>query len=90
MWLDNLMCNVPEVMMCYHLGGIVQQYELIKTADIPSVAGFQPEIVQVRQLRPFFGGVFFGCFFGPSRAGFPALQHPAHAVWRALRRTHAR
>lgn len=23
-WLDNLMCNVPEVAMCYHLNGIVQ------------------------------------------------------------------
>ncbi len=23
-WLDQLMCNVPEVMMCYHLSGIVQ------------------------------------------------------------------
>ncbi|CAH3197130.1 unnamed protein product, partial [Porites evermanni] len=23
-WLDNLMCNVPEVAMCYHLDGIVQ------------------------------------------------------------------
>lgn len=23
-WLDNLMSNVPEVAMCYHLNGIVQ------------------------------------------------------------------
>ena len=23
-WLDNLMCNVPEMAMCYHLNGIVQ------------------------------------------------------------------
>jgi len=23
-WLDNLMCNVPQVAMCYHLNGIVQ------------------------------------------------------------------
>lgn len=30
-WLDGLMCNVPEVLMCYHLNGIVQKYELIKT-----------------------------------------------------------
>lgn len=22
--LDNLMCNVPEVAMCYHLNGVVQ------------------------------------------------------------------
>jgi hypothetical protein len=24
-WLDNLMCQVPEVLMCYHLDGIVQK-----------------------------------------------------------------
>ena len=23
-WLDNLMCNVPELVMCYHIEGIVQ------------------------------------------------------------------
>ena len=23
-WLDNLMCNVPQVAMCYHLNGIVK------------------------------------------------------------------
>ncbi|GAB1869397.1 Erythroid differentiation-related factor 1 [Camponotus japonicus] len=36
-WLDNLMCNVPEVVMCYHLDGIVQKYELIKTEDLPNL-----------------------------------------------------
>ncbi|XP_065882878.1 erythroid differentiation-related factor 1-like isoform X3 [Dysidea avara] len=34
-WLDNLMCNVPQVAMCYHLNGIVQRYEVIDTEDIP-------------------------------------------------------
>ena len=38
-WLDNLMCNVPELAMCYHLNGIVQSYELIKTEDIPNLDG---------------------------------------------------
>ena len=23
-WLDNLMCNVPELAMCFHLDGVVQ------------------------------------------------------------------
>jgi len=47
-WLDNLMCQVPEVVMCYHLDGIVQQYELIKTEDLPSMEGsrFAPKIVK--------------------------------------------
>ncbi|XP_058508159.1 erythroid differentiation-related factor 1 [Solea solea] len=34
-WLDNLMCNVPELVMCFHVDGIVQKYEMIKTEDIP-------------------------------------------------------
>ncbi|RZF37157.1 hypothetical protein LSTR_LSTR014856, partial [Laodelphax striatellus] len=46
-WLDNLMCNVPEVMMCYHLDGIVQRYELIKTEDLPHLSGskFSPKLI---------------------------------------------
>ena len=27
-WLDNLMCNVPELAMCFHLNGIVQVYSV--------------------------------------------------------------
>lgn len=47
-WLDNLMCNVPEVVMCYHLNGIVQKYELIKTEDIPHLkySQFSPKVVK--------------------------------------------
>ncbi|KAK3095461.1 hypothetical protein FSP39_014975 [Pinctada imbricata] len=46
-WLDNLMCDVPEVAMCFHLNGIVQRYELIKTEEIPEMQGsqFNPEVV---------------------------------------------
>lgn len=28
-WLDQLMCTVPEVVMCYHLNGIVQVLFLV-------------------------------------------------------------
>uniref|UniRef100_A0A1B6CP20 Erythroid differentiation-related factor 1 n=1 Tax=Clastoptera arizonana TaxID=38151 RepID=A0A1B6CP20_9HEMI len=47
-WLDNLMCNVPEVVMCYHLDGIVQRYELIKTEDLPHMCDskFSPKIIR--------------------------------------------
>ncbi|KAL5017442.1 hypothetical protein ScPMuIL_007031 [Solemya velum] len=46
-WLDNLMCNVPEVAMCYHLNGIVQTYELMKTEEIPDLddSKFDPQEV---------------------------------------------
>ena len=45
MWLDNLMCNVPEVVMCYHLNGIVERYHPMKTDEIPAAAGFDPDVV---------------------------------------------
>jgi len=47
-WLDNLMCNVPEVVMCYHLNGIVQRYEMIKTEDLPNLPNsqFSPKVVK--------------------------------------------
>nr|XP_018900109.1 PREDICTED: erythroid differentiation-related factor 1 [Bemisia tabaci]XP_018900110.1 PREDICTED: erythroid differentiation-related factor 1 [Bemisia tabaci]XP_018900111.1 PREDICTED: erythroid differentiation-related factor 1 [Bemisia tabaci] len=47
-WLDNLMCNVPEVVMCYHLDGIVQKYEIVKTEDLPNMDNcqFSPELIR--------------------------------------------
>ncbi|XP_005109257.2 uncharacterized protein LOC101857061 [Aplysia californica] len=46
-WLDNLMSNVPEVAMCFHVDGFVQKYEVIRTEDIPHLNGssFDPEEV---------------------------------------------
>ena len=46
-WLENLMFSVPEVVMCFHSNGIVQNYERIRTEDIPAAAGFDPELVKV-------------------------------------------
>lgn len=47
-WLDNLMCNVPEVVMCYHLDGLVQKYEIIKTEDLPNLENskFSPKVIR--------------------------------------------
>ncbi|KAJ8026036.1 Erythroid differentiation-related factor 1 [Holothuria leucospilota] len=47
-WLDNLMCNVPELVMCYHLNGIVQKYEMLKTEEIPHLedAKFSTKVVK--------------------------------------------
>ncbi|XP_031630879.1 erythroid differentiation-related factor 1 [Contarinia nasturtii] len=47
-WLDNLMCNVPEILMCYHLNGLVQKYEIIKTEDLPFIdnSQFSPTIIR--------------------------------------------
>lgn len=47
-WLDNLMCNVPEVVMCYHLDGLVQKYEIVKTEDLPYLedSRFAPNVIR--------------------------------------------
>lgn len=46
MWLENILNEVPEVAMCFHNEGIVmQEYELHKTTDLPTLAGFQKEQV---------------------------------------------
>ncbi|XP_037077935.1 erythroid differentiation-related factor 1-like [Pollicipes pollicipes] len=46
-WLDNLMSNVPEVLMCYHVDGVLKKYSLIKTEDLPHLpdSTFKPEVV---------------------------------------------
>ncbi|XP_029465909.1 erythroid differentiation-related factor 1 isoform X2 [Rhinatrema bivittatum] len=47
-WLDNLICNVPELVMCFHVNGIVQKYEMIKTEDIPSLenSNFSTKVIK--------------------------------------------
>lgn len=48
-WLDNLMSNVPEVVMCFHLDGIVKRYELVKTEDLPvhfNDSKFSPKVIR--------------------------------------------
>ena len=47
-WLDNLICNVPEVVMCFHVNGIVQKYEVIKTEEIPKLTSpkFSPHVIK--------------------------------------------
>ncbi|CAL1540361.1 unnamed protein product, partial [Lymnaea stagnalis] len=51
-WLDNLMSNVPEVAMCYHVNGLVQKYEVMRTEDIPNLENskFDPnEVLDIAQ-----------------------------------------
>lgn len=47
-WLDNLICNVPEVAMCYHSNGNVQKYEFLKTENIPFLRNskFSPQVIK--------------------------------------------
>ncbi|XP_008180391.1 erythroid differentiation-related factor 1-like [Acyrthosiphon pisum] len=46
-WLDNLMCNIPETELCYNINGVLQNYELVKTENLPSLNGsaFSPKNV---------------------------------------------
>ena len=42
------MCNVPDLIMCFHLKGIVQKYEQIKTSELPYLEGstFSPNVIK--------------------------------------------
>jgi len=46
-WLDNLVCNVNEL-MCHHLNGIVKYNKTVLTEDIPHLKGsmFSPNNVK--------------------------------------------
>jgi len=34
-WLDNLICNVSELAVCYHVdGGIIKSYEIVKIEQL--------------------------------------------------------
>ncbi|KAM4636444.1 erythroid differentiation-related factor 1 [Discoglossus pictus] len=47
-WLDNLICNVPELVMCFHVNGIVQKYEMMKTEEIPNLenSNFSTKVIK--------------------------------------------
>ncbi|CAF3779258.1 unnamed protein product, partial [Rotaria sp. Silwood1] len=34
-WLDNLISNISELAICYHVDGIVKSYEIVKTEQLP-------------------------------------------------------
>jgi len=48
-WLDNLVCNVNELLMCYHLNGIVKYNKTVLTKNIPHLndSTFSPNDVKV-------------------------------------------
>uniref|UniRef100_A0AAF5PSW9 Erythroid differentiation-related factor 1 n=3 Tax=Wuchereria bancrofti TaxID=6293 RepID=A0AAF5PSW9_WUCBA len=48
LYLDQSMCNAPEALLCWHLGGYVKEYELIRTEDIPHLENskFDPLILR--------------------------------------------
>jgi len=48
-WLDNLVCNVNELLMCNHLNGIIKNNKMVLTEDIPYLKGskFLPNDIKV-------------------------------------------
>lgn len=49
-WLDNLICNVPELVMCFHVNGIVQVSKL--------QCDFSNFLPNVNQCRAYLTKVF--------------------------------
>lgn len=38
LWLDNMLNDVEEVAVCYHTNGIVQDFYIHRTDDLPQVS----------------------------------------------------
>lgn len=56
-WLDNLICNVPELVMCFHVNGIVQvRYSV---SFLISQEQIGAESTSPRFLRPSKSKVYF-------------------------------
>lgn len=49
-WLDNLICNVPELVMCFHVNGIVQVRYRVSFLTSQEQVG--AESTSARVLRP--------------------------------------
>lgn len=49
-WLDNLICDIPQIEFCHHINGIVQKYELVKTEDLPCLndSTFSPNTISLQ------------------------------------------
>jgi len=45
-WLDNLICDIPEVVMYFHDNGFLKSFEKLPTENIPKISNFEPEVVQ--------------------------------------------
>jgi hypothetical protein len=50
-WLDNVLHNVEESAICYHVNGVVKEYKLLRTEDIAKQELFEPEVVKSNALR---------------------------------------
>lgn len=52
------MCDVPEVKICYHTNGIIQEYKCVKTEDLPYLndSEFSTEVVSdvIRNILQMF------------------------------------
>ncbi|CAF5074661.1 unnamed protein product, partial [Rotaria sp. Silwood1] len=47
-WLDNLISNVSELAICYHVDGIVKSYEIVKTEQLPYRESYEvlPDVIR--------------------------------------------
>ena len=45
-WLDNLIADIPEVVMFFHDNQIINGFEKLPTEKIPEISDFDPEIIK--------------------------------------------
>eukprot|EP01047_Picozoa_sp_COSAG01_P005729 COSAG01_NODE_199_length_22202_cov_23.993668_15_plen_277_part_00 len=48
LWMDNLLSDVPESVICWHQDGVLKGYLLLRTEDIPAMAGYAFEPATVK------------------------------------------
>lgn len=45
-WLDNLIADIPEVVMFFHDNDVISNFEKLPTSKIPEISDFDPEIIK--------------------------------------------
>lgn len=73
-WLDNLICDIPQIEFCHHLNGIVQKYELVKTEDLPcfndstfspnGISKYLKYILTILKSNAYYNGYTYWLFKG--------------------------
>lgn len=48
LWMDNMLSDVPESVICWHEKGVLKGYLMMRTEDIPAMSGYAFEPAKVK------------------------------------------
>lgn len=49
LWMDNMLSDVPESVICWHEKGVLKGYLMMRTEDIPAMSGYAFEPAKVKK-----------------------------------------